>query len=180
MLSLLWREAAKFGIVGGLGWLIDNGIYAVLHMGAMSGSTLKARVVSSSIAILFSWYGNRYWTFRHRPKRRTRHEFLLFIVISLIGLGIALACQFVSHYLLGFQTLQADIISGGVIGLVLGTIFRFIAYRFVVFKDELDDDPDFREDRVAVPGSQDKQLNHPTSEASPPSAPDRKSAKALR
>ncbi|ABY24742.1 hypothetical protein RSal33209_3021 [Renibacterium salmoninarum ATCC 33209] len=43
-------------------------------------------------------------------------------MMSLIGMGIAVACQFISRYVLGFQTYSADLISGGVIGLILGTI----------------------------------------------------------
>lgn len=148
LVVLLWREVAKFGVVGGLGWVIDNGIYIILHTSLMNGSTLKARVVSSSIAILFSWFANRYWTFRHRRGDRVWREFLVFIFVSLIGMAIAILCQYVSHYILGFKNLDADLISGGVVGLILGTIFRFLAYRFFVFKKELDEDDEFNDDGV--------------------------------
>ncbi|PQZ96479.1 polysaccharide synthesis protein GtrA [Arthrobacter sp. MYb227] len=136
MFLMLWREAAKFGVVGGLGWFIDNGIYALLWHGPMSESTIKARIVSTGIATLFSWFANRYWTFRHRRSDRPWKEFLLFLAMNGVGLGIVVLCQFTSRYVLGFTSFSADFIAGGVIGLILGTIFRFFAYRFFVFSQD--------------------------------------------
>ncbi|NYE96545.1 putative flippase GtrA [Psychromicrobium silvestre] len=150
LVALLWREVAKFGVVGGLGWVIDNGLFTLLWHGPMSDSTLKARVISSSVAILFSWFANRYWTFRHRRGDKPWREFFLFIVMSLIGMGIAVGCQYISRYVLGFETYAADFISGGVIGLILGTIFRFLTYRFFVFTEELDAEPEFAHDHELV------------------------------
>jgi putative flippase GtrA len=38
-----------------------------------------------------------------------------------------------SHYVLGFTSLLADNIANNVIGLLLGTLFRFAFYRWWVF-----------------------------------------------
>ena len=38
------------------------------------------------------------------------------------------------------------------VGLILGTIFRFFAYRFWVFTEELDADPRFADDRERLTG----------------------------
>lgn len=149
LIALLWREVAKFGLVGGLGWIIDNGIYAVLWHGPMNDSTVKARVVSTGVAVLFSWFANRYWTFRHRRSAQVWKEFSLFLIMNGIGLAIALICQLISRYVLGYQSFTADFVSGGVIGMILGTIFRFLAYRFFVFNEELNDDPTFAHDHEA-------------------------------
>ncbi|AJT40420.1 hypothetical protein UM93_00565 [Psychromicrobium lacuslunae] len=156
LIQLLWREVAKFGVVGGLGWVIDNGLFFILAHGILSDGTIKARVVSSSIAILFSWFANRYWTFRHRRGNKPWREFFLFIVMSLMGLGIAVGCQYISRYVLGFQTVTADFIAGGVIGLILGTIFRFLTYRFFVFTEELDAEPEYAGDHALVEAPQKK------------------------
>lgn len=137
LVILLWREVLKFGTVGGLGWVIDNGIYTLLWYGPMSDSTIKARIVSTAVATLFAWFANRYWTFRHRRSERVWKEFGLFLLMNGLGLGIVLACQVISRYVLGFTSFTADFIAGGVIGLILGTIFRFLAYRYFVFNEEL-------------------------------------------
>ena len=141
LIALLWREVLTFGAVGGLGWFIDNGIYTLLWHGPMSESTIKARVVSTVAATLFAWFANRYWTFRHRRSERVWKEFMLFILMNGLGLGIVLACQVVSRYVLGFTSFTADFIAGGVIGLILGTVFRFLAYRYFVFNKELAGEP---------------------------------------
>ena len=49
-------------------------------------------------------------------------------------MGIALACLWISHYVLGFASPLADNIATNVIGLALGTAFRFTLYRFWVFR----------------------------------------------
>ncbi len=49
------------------------------------------------------------------------------------GLLIGLLCLYVSHYVLGFDNIVADNISGNVVGLFLGTAFRFLLYRFWVY-----------------------------------------------
>lgn len=139
LVAMLWREVLKFGAVGGLAWIIDNGIYTLLWHGPMAESTIKARVVSTVAATLFAWFANRHWTFRHRRSERVWKEFTMFLAMNGLGLGIVLACQVISRYVLGFTSFTADFIAGGVIGLILGTIFRFLAYRYFVFNEELGD-----------------------------------------
>ncbi len=55
-------------------------------------------------------------------------------VYNLVGLGIAAACLFVSHYVLGLRSTLADNVAGNGVGLVLGTAFRFAAYKALVFR----------------------------------------------
>jgi hypothetical protein len=50
---------------------------------------------------------------------------------------IALLCLWVSHYVLGYESALADNISANVIGLVLGTTFRFWSYHNWVFPEEV-------------------------------------------
>jgi hypothetical protein len=77
--------------------------------------------------------GNRHWTFRQHRGRQLLREGIEFGIVSIGGMLIGLACLWVSHYLLGFDSKLADNISGNVIGLGLGTLFRFTFYRLWVF-----------------------------------------------
>ena len=146
LMGLFWREVAKFGVVGGIAFVIDTSIFAWLLSGSMGGHPTKAKIISAAVATVFSWLANRYWTFRHRRQANVVREVVMFIIMNGIGLGIASACVYISHWVLGFESARADIIAGSVIGLVLGTIFRFFAYRFWVFTAVLDDEPGFSED----------------------------------
>lgn len=143
-LEILVREGAKFGVIGLMAFIIDTTLYNVLVFGMPGGDghgvihdiPLRAKILATAIATVFAWLGNRYWTFRHRRRAAAAHEFLLFILFNVLGLGIAVACLGVSRYLLDMHSQLADNISANGVGLVLGTLFRFWAYRTYVFKDD--------------------------------------------
>ncbi|MDJ0312400.1 GtrA family protein [Arthrobacter sp. H35-D1] len=146
LMGLFWREVAKFGVVGGIAFVIDTSIYLWLLGGSMGAHPTKAKIISAIVATAFSWLANRYWTFRHRRQANVLREVSMFILMNGIGIAIASACVYISHWVLGFESASADFISGSVVGLVLGTIFRFFAYRFWVFTAELDQEPGFEDD----------------------------------
>jgi hypothetical protein len=58
-------------------------------------------------------------------------------VLNGIGLLIAAGCLGFSRYVLDLHTALADNISANVIGLGLGTLFRFWSYRKFVFVEEI-------------------------------------------
>lgn len=143
--AALVREMAKFGTIGALAFVLDTVLYNILVFGVpglleapLRDQPLTGKVVSTSIATVFSWLGNRFWTFRHRRSEPVAREFLLFLFFNAVGLLIALACLGFSRYVLGLDSQLADNISGNGIGLVLGTLFRFWAYRTFVFRRELE------------------------------------------
>jgi putative flippase GtrA len=140
--DVVYREVAKFGAVGALAYVTDVYVYNVLRTGwwplddaPLAHKPLACKVVSVTVATVVAWLGNRYWTFRHRRRSAPRREFVLFAMMNVGGLVIALACLAVSHYALGFTSALADNIAGNVIGIGLGTIFRFWTYRSLVFTE---------------------------------------------
>ncbi len=161
--SLFWREVAKFGAVGGVAFVIDNGLYWYLIHGPMSGSEVKARFVSAGIATIFAWVANRYWTFRRRRQPNAARELLMFVFINVIGMGIAAGCVWVAKYAFDV-TEPSSLFVVGIFGTVLATLVRFVAYRFWVFNVELDAEPEF---------SHDQEILHPggSARASEPEAP---------
>lgn len=146
LVSLFWREVAKFGTVGGVAFIIDNGLYWWLINGPMSESVVKGRFVSAAVATLFSWVANRYWTFRHRRQPNPVRELVMFIVINVIGMVIAAGCVWVARYPLEV-TSPALLLAAGIFGTAVATVVRFFAYRFWVFNAELDAEPEFARDR---------------------------------
>ncbi|MGR2753291.1 GtrA family protein [Agromyces arachidis] len=128
----------KFGVVGLIGLLIDVALFNALRLGLLGSDTwaqsaIGAKTVSTTVAIVFNWLGNRYWTFRRHRRRHALREFAEYAIVSLGGMGIALLCLWVSHYVLGYTSLLADNIATNVVGLALGTAFRFLLYRYWVF-----------------------------------------------
>ncbi|WP_111718580.1 GtrA family protein [Homoserinimonas sp. OAct 916] len=140
--SRLWSTfivyALKFGVVGIIGLVIDVGLYNMLRLGVFGDGfwqgAIAAKVISTSVAIVFNWVGNRYWTFRAHRSANVLKEFFEFVVVSLGGMAIAVLCLWISHYVMGYTSLLADNISTNVVGLVLGTAFRFMLYRYWVYR----------------------------------------------
>jgi len=139
-LSMLVREVVKFGIVGLVAYVVDIGTFNLLQYaggeGPLFGKPLTAKVISVAVATTFAYFGNRYWTFRHRGRTSFRREYFLFFVLNGVGMLIAVGCLWFSHYALGFTSPLADNISANVIGLALGTMFRFWSYRRWVFPED--------------------------------------------
>lgn len=142
MVDVVYREVAKFGAVGALAYVVDVYVYNVLRTGIwpvgdapLAHKPLLSKVISVFVATVVAWLGNRYWTFRHRRRSTARQEFVLFAVMNVGGLLIALACLGFSHYVLRLTSPLADNISANVVGIALGTLFRFWAYRTLVFTE---------------------------------------------
>ena len=133
----LLLQFTRFGLVGGVGLVVDFGVFNLLRATVFDPDHIHegpvfAKIVSTILAIIVNWIGNRFWTFRAHRGRQLWREGIEFAIVSIGGMAIALACLWVSHYLLHFDTAFADNVAN-FIGLALGTIFRFTFYRLWVF-----------------------------------------------
>lgn len=140
-MKALMTQLLRFGMVGGIGLIVDVAVFNLLRVTVLSPEVLHegpviAKVVSTSLAIILNWIGNRYWTFGPHRRPHALREGIEFGVVSIGGMLIGLACLWVSHYVLGYTSLLADNISSNVIGLALGTTFRFWLYRVWVFRPQ--------------------------------------------
>jgi putative flippase GtrA len=138
----LLHEAAKFGVVGLVALVVDVGLFNLLRFaggeGPMYDKPLTAKVISVIVATTVAYIGNRFWTFRDRARTSYGREYLLFFVLNGVGLAISVGCLWLSHYVLGLTSALADNISANVIGLALGTLFRFWSYRRWVFPEDVE------------------------------------------
>jgi putative flippase GtrA len=129
--AALVHELTKFGTIGAVAFVIDTGLYnlflLVIDWGPMTSKVL-ATVVSAS----FAYVGNRFWTFRHREQSGLRREYFLFFLLN----GIALLFGVL---VIGFTSLTLklnDPVSlniANIVGVGLGTLFRFWSYKKWVF-----------------------------------------------
>jgi putative flippase GtrA len=137
-MRLLISQFARVGVVGLVGLVVDVGLFNLLCLTVLNPATvhegaLWATFLSTSVAIVVNWLGNRYWTFRHQRRSHWLREGFEFILVSVGGLLIALFCVWFSEHVLGYHSLLSDNIAKNVVGLALGTIFRFTFYRLWVF-----------------------------------------------
>ncbi len=125
----------KFGLVGLVGLVVDVSLFNLLSLSGPGwwSEPLQAKFISTSVAIVVNWLGNRYWTFRRDKRSDVFRELVEFVAASVAGMLVTLATLWFTHYALGFDSLLADNISANVIGLGLGTLVRFALYRWWVW-----------------------------------------------
>ncbi|WP_082156529.1 GtrA family protein [Cellulomonas sp. A375-1] len=148
-------ELARFLSVGGVAFVVDMGLFNLLRFGPgelLAEKPITAKVVSTLVATLVSWVGNRLWTFsQHRTRHRGR-ELLLFVVVNGLGLAVGAAPLAFSQYVLHLDGPVPDNIAN-LVGIALGTALRYVGYKRWVFTGEQDEvaSPDERAaDEAAV------------------------------
>lgn len=129
----LFHEMAKFGIVGAINVVVDVGLFTLLRLTVLDEKPLTAKIISTAVAILSSYFMNRHWTWKHTNRAHPAREILLFFVISGIGMAIAVGCLAISHYVLDFTSVLADNIAANGVGLALGMVWRFWAFKRFIF-----------------------------------------------
>ena len=128
-------EVATFLLVGGLGFVVDVVAFNVLLSNAPFDHWHPsfARVAAVALAMVVTYSGNRWLTWRHQSDQARSREVALFVVFNLIGLAISTVTLVISHDVLGLTSRLADNLSANGVGLALGTLFRFWSYRRFVF-----------------------------------------------
>jgi putative flippase GtrA len=126
---ILLKEITAFGLIGALSLTIDLGLYNLLA----GNGWLKAKLVSTVVATLFAYFGNRHLSFSHRARTTLGRETSYFFGINLVTLVF-------SELILGLFAYplnqRGDHLVMNVVNLVtigLGTIFRFWGYKRFVF-----------------------------------------------
>ncbi len=128
-------EVMSFLTVGGAGYVVDAVGFNVLRSTPVIGSLdpSVARTLAVTMAMVVTYLGNRLLTWRDVPSVDRRREVALFVLFNLVGLGMSVVTLTISHDLLGRTSRLADNISANVVGMALGTAFRYWSYKRYVF-----------------------------------------------
>jgi len=127
---VLARELSAFGVVGGVGFVVDLALFQLLYTSGVGAVTAKllATLVSMTVAFL----GHRYWSFAHRQQRSLREGYLRFAAINAVTLVIGVVIVAVVRYPLGQENVLA-LQAANVTSIAVGTTVRWLAYRRWVF-----------------------------------------------
>lgn len=129
-------EVGRFGAVGTIAFFVDLGVYNLLRFGPGGSphvSALWAKVIAVVLATAVSWLGSRHWTFADRRTDQPAREAFSFLVVNGLGMAISLLCLVVTTDVLGLTSPLAENVAANVVGLVLANVFRYFAYRHLVF-----------------------------------------------
>ena len=128
---IIAKEIAAFGAVGAVSFVIDLGLFnLMLHAGA---GPITAKTVSTSVATVFAYFGNRHLSFSHRARTGLGREASYFFVINLITLLGSLAVLGFFAYPLHYKFDKLVMNAVNLVTIGLGTIVRFDAYKRFVF-----------------------------------------------
>ncbi len=138
-----WRERReeilKFGVVGGVAFVVDLGLFNLLRFGPhalLADKIVTAKVVSAAVATVVAWLGNRLWTFRGRRTDHPLDELVIYGVINVFALFIPVGTVAFTAYALDQRGALATNIAA-VIGIGIGTVVRYVGYRHFVFSDRV-------------------------------------------
>jgi putative flippase GtrA len=128
----LAMELTAFGVIGAVCLVSDIVLFNVFTFGA-GMSPVAAKSVGMVITGTMAFFGHRHVTFRHhRGDQSYRREVTLFVVATLLTVLLSLLPLFVAKNVV--QTHDVVLLNGAnLLGIALGTLVRYLAYRNVVW-----------------------------------------------
>lgn len=136
METLLKKHAEKirFMAIGGINTAIDFGILFLLTF--LGIDKFIANFFSTSVALIFSFFANKSFTFKHK-EGNAKKQFALFLVITLFGLWviqpiIIWASTTTLEATLTNETL--NLLVAKLLATVASLIWNYVLYSRIVFK----------------------------------------------
>lgn len=99
-MNRLVAQIVKFGAVGAIAFLIDYGLLVFLTE-ALGIDYLISATISFTVSVVFNYVASMRYVFAHKEGLSRRREFIIFVVLSVIGLGINNGCLWLGVDLLG-------------------------------------------------------------------------------
>lgn len=124
------KQFLKFNVVGILNTAIDLLVFALFNSVFGFGDVLS-KTISYSCGVLNSYLWNSMWTFKQEQKR-TKKEFLLFVLVNLVSYGASLGILYACREWFGIEngTLR------NLIATPAAVLINFIGNKLFVFRKE--------------------------------------------
>lgn len=129
-------EKLRFALVGGANTALD---FLLLFLFTNSGvHKIVANYLSTSIALVFSFFVNKSFTFKDKSKN-AKKQFVLFLAVTLAGLWIIqpLVIWVTSNFLETYiENDNANLFIAKLIATVASLIWNYLLYSRLVFKKD--------------------------------------------
>ena len=120
----------KFGVVGVIAFVIDYGLLALLTE-AFGVNYLVSATISFTASVVFNYAASMRYVFTHKEGMSRRREFIIFVVLSVIGLVLNDGIVLVLNADLGFEANIAKICATALV-----MVYNFVTRKIFLEGDE--------------------------------------------
>lgn len=121
----------KFGVVGVIAFAIDYGLMVLLTE-VFGVNYLISATISFAVSVTFNYFASMRYVFKHKEGMSKRREFIIFVVLSLIGLLINDLIMWVGTGLFGISYLITKLVATFIV-----MVWNFVTRK--IFLDAGDD-----------------------------------------
>lgn len=122
----LINQILKFGVVGGIAFVIDYGILFLLAK-VIGLNELISAAISFIISLTFNYFLSTKWVFE--AKKQTPKEVIIFVLLSVVGLGINEVLVY-----LGTKKLGIDVMIVKLFATAIVMVYNFITRKLIIEK----------------------------------------------
>lgn len=122
----LINQILKFGVVGGIAFVIDYGILFLLAK-VIGLNELISAAISFVISLIFNYFASTKWVFD--AKKQTPKEVIIFVLLSVVGLGINELLIY-----LGTTKMHIDVMIVKLFATAVVMVYNFITRKLIIEK----------------------------------------------
>ena len=127
-MNRLIKQIMRFGIVGGIAFVIDYSIFAILTI--IGCHYLIAQIISFTISLIFNYIASIKWVFN--AKKQTTKDIVVFVLLSVVGLGINELLLYIGVDKMHIHELIVKLFATAVV-----MVFNFITRKLIIEKKSL-------------------------------------------
>jgi putative flippase GtrA len=133
-------QFAKFSLVGVLATIFDLGSlsFFIAWAGAKEGIEYSIfKGVSFLVATVSKYFVDKFWAFEKKETSGMKKEFLQFVAVTVVGLGVNVFTASLVVNVIGPQFALSQVVwanIGGIIAVLPTFLWNFVGYKFLVFK----------------------------------------------
>ena len=118
--NTLFKQILKFGVVGTIAFLIDY-LVLILCKEVFGLSVLLSAAIGFTVSVIFNYILSIKFVFEVNDKHDSKRNFILFIVFSVIGLGLTELIMWFGTDIVKIHYLIVKIIATGIV-----MVFNFV------------------------------------------------------
>lgn len=122
----LVRQIAAFGVVGAVAFIIDYTVMLALTE-ILGAPYIVSTTVGFTVSVVFNYTASMRYVFRRREETSRRREFIIFVALSVVGLGLNDIAMILSVDILGVDYRIAKIAVTAVV-----MVFNFVTRKMLL------------------------------------------------